>query len=175
MALYKKKICSCLDVAQKSLLSRKKLRRTHDIGLSTLTTPNCLFIAAMPYLTLRDNASLFYKDWGSKTGPAVVLSHGWPLTSDTWEAQMFFLASHGFRAVAHDRRGHGRSEQTWDGNDVNTWADDLDELITHLDLNDVTLVGHSTGGGEIARYVGRRKPHVSLSDTRSRRHVLTGT
>jgi len=110
----------------------------------------------MPLLTLRDGATLFYKDWGNKTGPTVLFSHGWPLTADTWEAQMFFLAGRGCRVVAHDRRGHGRSEQTWDGNDVDTWADDLAELIEHLDLKDIMLVGHSTGGGELARYCGRR-------------------
>ncbi|MEU6147790.1 alpha/beta hydrolase [Streptomyces sp. NPDC047081] len=107
----------------------------------------------MPYVTAADGAEIFYKDWGA--GRPVVLSHGWPLNSDSWEAQQLFLASNGFRAIAHDRRGHGRSTQTWNGNDMDTYADDLATLIDTLDLRDVTLVGFSTGGGEVARYVGR--------------------
>ena len=107
----------------------------------------------MGFVTARDGAEIFYKDWGS--GPPVVLSHGWPLNSDSWEAQMLFLAEHGFRCVAHDRRGHGRSTQTWDGNEMDTYADDLACLIDALDLSDLTLVGHSTGGGEVVHYVGR--------------------
>jgi non-heme chloroperoxidase len=109
----------------------------------------------MPYLTLRDGESLFYKDWGNKSAQVVLFSHGWPLNSDNFELQMFFLGHHGYRVVAHDRRGHGRSSQPWFGNDIDTWADDLSELIEHLDLNGITIIGHSTGGGEIARYVGR--------------------
>jgi len=101
-----------------------------------------------------DGAEIFYRDWGTEGSP-VVLSHGWPLSSDAWEAAALFLAEHGHRAIAHDRRGHGRSSQTWNGNDMDTYADDLACLITTLDLRDVTLVGHSTGGGEIVRYVGR--------------------
>jgi non-heme chloroperoxidase len=107
----------------------------------------------MPTITTRDGAEIHYKDWGN--GPPVVLSHGWPLCSDSWEAQMLFLAENGFRCIAHDRRGHGRSTQTWDGNDMDTYADDLAELIDELDLQAVTLIGFSTGGGETARYVGR--------------------
>ncbi|MEI5524847.1 alpha/beta hydrolase [Streptomyces brasiliscabiei] len=107
----------------------------------------------MPYVTAADGAQIFYKDWGQ--GRPVVLSHGWPLNSDSWEAQQLFLATHGFRVVAHDRRGHGRSTQTWHGNEMNTYADDLATLIDTLDLRDVTLVGFSTGGGEVARYIGR--------------------
>jgi non-heme chloroperoxidase len=107
----------------------------------------------MPFVTASDGAQIYYKDWGS--GRPVVLSHGWPLNSDSWEAQQLFLATHGFRAVAHDRRGHGRSDQTWDGNEMDTYADDLAAVIETLDLRDVTLVGFSTGGGEVARYVGR--------------------
>lgn len=109
----------------------------------------------MPYITLDDDARLFYKDWGPTDGPVVLLSHGWPLNSDAWEATALFLAAQGFRAIAHDRRGHGKSTQTWDGNEMDTYADDLAALITKLDLTDVVLVGHSTGGGEIAHYVGR--------------------
>lgn len=103
--------------------------------------------------TTKDGTQLYYKDWGS--GPAVTFSHGWPLTSDAWESQMFFLASHGYRCIAHDRRGHGRSSQPWNGNDMDTYADDLAQLIEELDLKDITMIGHSTGGGEVARYIGR--------------------
>jgi non-heme chloroperoxidase len=101
----------------------------------------------------KDASQIFYKDWGS--GQPVVFSHGWPLCSDAFEDQMFFLASHGYRCIAHDRRGHGRSSQPWNGNDMNTYADDLSELIEMLDLKNAILVGHSTGGGEVARYIGR--------------------
>ena len=107
----------------------------------------------MPFITTPDGVEIFYKDWGS--GPAVVLSHGWPLNSDSWEAQQLHLADNGFRAIAHDRRGHGRSAQVWDGNDMDHYADDLSALIEALDLSDVVLVGFSTGGGEVARYIGR--------------------
>ncbi|MFC8342633.1 alpha/beta fold hydrolase [Streptomyces sp. NPDC057280] len=107
----------------------------------------------MPFVTASDGAQIYYKDWG--TGRPVVLSHGWPLNSDSWEAQQLFLAGHGYRVIAHDRRGHGRSTQTWHGNEMNTYADDLATLIDTLDLRDATLVGFSTGGGEVARYVGR--------------------
>jgi len=96
---------------------------------------------------------LYYKDWG--TGQPIVLSHGWPLTADAWEDQMLFLAHQGYRCIAHDRRGHGRSSQPWNGNEMDTYADDLAQLIEALDLKDIILVGHSTGGGEVARYVGR--------------------
>jgi non-heme chloroperoxidase len=107
----------------------------------------------MPTITTRDGTRIFYKDWG--TGLPVVFSHGWPLNADTWDEQMMFVASHGYRAIAHDRRGHGRSSQPWNGNDMDTYADDLAQLIEALDLTSVTLVGHSTGGGEVTRYVGR--------------------
>jgi non-heme chloroperoxidase len=106
-------------------------------------------------ITTRDGVQLYYKDWGPKTGPVVVFSHGWPLNSDSWESQMHFLASKGFRVVAHDRRGHGRSSQPWDGNDMDHYADDLAAVLESLKLKDVTLVGFSTGGGEVARYIGR--------------------
>jgi non-heme chloroperoxidase len=101
----------------------------------------------------KDGTTMYYKDWG--TGPVVTFSHGWPLNADAWDAQLHFLAQNGFRVIAHDRRGHGRSDQAWSGNDMNGYADDLASLIETLDLNDVTLIGHSTGGGEVARYIGR--------------------
>src|ERR1700712_2242258 len=109
----------------------------------------------MPTFTLRDGAEIYYKDWGNKSGSVVVFSHGWPLNSDNWENQMFFLANHGYRVIAHDRRGHGRSSQPWEGNDMDTWTDDLLELFEHLDLKNVMMVGHSTGGAEVARFIGR--------------------
>ncbi len=107
----------------------------------------------MAIITTKDRTEIYYKDWG--TGQPVVFSHGWPLSSDAWEDQMFFLADRGYRCVAHDRRGHGRSSQPWDGNDMDTYADDLAALVEELDLKDAVHVGHSTGGGEVARYIGR--------------------
>ena len=107
----------------------------------------------MSTLTTNDGVQLYYKDWGA--GQPVVFSHGWPLSADAWDAQMIFLGQHGYRVIAHDRRSHGRSDQTWDGNDMDTFADDLAALMTTLDLHDAVLVGHSTGGGEVTRYIGR--------------------
>ena len=107
----------------------------------------------MSTITTKDGTQIYYKDWG--TGPAVILSHGWPLNSDSWESQMFFLANHGFRVIAHDRRGHGRSSQPWNGNDMDTYADDLAALLDHLDVKDAGLFGFSAGGGEVARYISR--------------------
>ena len=107
----------------------------------------------MTTITMKDGAQIYYKDWGS--GQPIFFSHGWPLTADDWDAQMVFLGQHSYRVIAHDRRSHGRSSQTWDGNNMDTYADDLAMLIDTLDLHDVVLVGHSTGGGEITRYIGR--------------------
>jgi non-heme chloroperoxidase len=107
----------------------------------------------MSTITSRDGTQIYYNDWG--TGQPVVFSHGWPLSADAFEDQMFFLASHGYRCIAHDRRGHGRSSQPWEGNDLNTYADDLAQLVEKLDLKHAIHVGHSTGGGEVARYIGR--------------------
>src|SRR6202167_1489485 len=107
----------------------------------------------MNAITTKDGTKIYFKDWGA--GPTVVFSHGWPLNADAWDAQMLFLAQKGYRAIAHDRRGHGRSSQTWDGNEMDTYADDLAALFKVLDLKDAIMVGHSTGGGEVARYLGR--------------------
>jgi non-heme chloroperoxidase len=104
-------------------------------------------------ITTKDGTTIFYKDWGK--GQPIVFSHGWPLSSDDWDTQMLFFGQHGYRVIAHDRRGHGRSTQTWDGNDMDTYADDLAQLTEKLDLRDAIHVGHSTGGGEVARYIGR--------------------
>lgn len=104
-------------------------------------------------ITMKDGAQIYYKDWG--TGPAVVFSHGWPLNADAWEDQMMFLANNGYRCIAHDRRGHGRSSQPWNGNNMDTYADDLATVVETLNLTKATFVGHSTGGGEVARYIGR--------------------
>jgi non-heme chloroperoxidase len=120
----------------------------------------------MPTITTKDGTQIYYKDWG--TGQPVVFSHGWPLTADAWEDQMIFLAERGYRCIAHDRRGHGRSSQPWNGNEMNTYADDLAELVDTLKLKDAIHVGHSTGGGEVARYIGRH------GTTRVARTVLIG-
>ncbi|HEX3758001.1 MAG TPA: alpha/beta hydrolase [Kofleriaceae bacterium] len=111
----------------------------------------------MGTILTRDDTMIFYKDWGK--GPPVVFSHGWPLDADAWDPQLWSAASRGFRAIAHDRRGHGRSSQPWHGHDMDTYADDLAALLDTLDLRDVVLVGHSTGGGEVARYIGRHGTH----------------
>jgi non-heme chloroperoxidase len=117
-------------------------------------------------VTTEDGTRIHFKDWG--TGPAVVFSHGWPLQGDAWEDQMIFLASNGYRVIAHDRRGHGLSSQPWGGNDMDTYADDLATLLNALDIKEATLVGHSTGGGEVARYIGRH------GSARVKKAVLVG-
>lgn len=109
----------------------------------------------MATITTADGTRIFYKDWGPKDGRPIVFSHGWPLSADAWDAQTVFFANEGFRTIAHDRRSHGRSDQVWSGNTMDQYADDLAELINELDLRDAILVGHSTGGGEVTRYVGR--------------------
>ncbi len=107
----------------------------------------------MNTFTTKDGTSIYYKDWGS--GPVITFSHGWPLSADAWDAQMLFLGQQGYRVIAHDRRGHGRSGQTWQGNNMDQYADDLAELLQHLDVENATMVGHSTGGGEVVRYIAR--------------------
>jgi non-heme chloroperoxidase len=107
----------------------------------------------MPFITVKDGTQIFYKDWGS--GQPIVFSHGWPLTADDWDAQMLFFGMNGYRVIAHDRRGHGRSTQTWEGNEMDTYAADLSALFEHLNLRNAVMIGHSTGGGEVAHYLGQ--------------------
>lgn len=109
----------------------------------------------MSYITTRDGTRIFYKDQGKRDGQPIVFSHGWPLSADAWDAQMVFFGKEGYRVIAHDRRSHGRSDQTWDGNHMDQYADDLADLVNHLDLKKAVFVGHSTGGGEVAHYLGR--------------------
>jgi non-heme chloroperoxidase len=109
----------------------------------------------MSTITTKDGTKIFYKDWGPRDGQPIVFSHGWPLSSDAWDAQLLYFGEKGFRVIAHDRRGHGRSDQPWEGNTMDQYADDLAEVIEKLDLGNAVLIGHSTGGGEIAHYIGR--------------------
>src|SRR5690606_40859280 len=144
---------------------------THAALPAQAVTPGSPTAAASvqgSYVTTSDGVQLYVKDWGPKNGPVVTFSHGWPLNSDSWESQMLFLAGQGYRVIAHDRRGHGRSSQPWDGNDMDHYADDLAAVINALDLRDVTLVGFSTGGGEVARYIGRH------GTSRVKKAVLVG-
>lgn len=140
-----------------ALLAAAAQLAAHAAPSQAAATPNPVhaLVSTASTITTTDGVQLYYKDWGPKNGPVVTFSHGWPLNSDSWESQMMFLASKGYRVVAHDRRGHGRSSQVWDGNDMDHYADDLAAVIHALDLKDVTLVGFSTGGGEVARYIGR--------------------
>jgi non-heme chloroperoxidase len=121
--------------------------------MSAATTVSAAKTIRGSFVETKDGTHIYFKDWG--TGQPVVFSHGWPLTADAWDAQMVFLASKGYRCIAHDRRGHGRSTQPWDGNEMDTYADDLATLVEALDLHDAVHIGHSTGGGEVARYLGR--------------------
>ena len=131
-----------------------------------MTTSTATATAKAPFVEMKDGTQIYYKDWG--TGQPIVFSHGWPLTADAWDPQMEFFASRGFRCIAHDRRGHGRSSQPWNGNEMDTYADDLATLVAALDLRNAIHVGHSTGGGEVARYLGRH------GTTRVAKAVLIG-
>jgi len=122
---------------------------------SATAAPGASMKKTAAFITTRDGVDIYYKDWGPRNGQPIMFSHGWPLSSDSWESQMFFLANQGYRVIAHDRRGHGRSSQPWEGNDMDHYADDLAQVIDALDLKNAVLIGFSTGGGEVARYVGR--------------------
>jgi non-heme chloroperoxidase len=136
------------------------VRGAFSIGI--VFCPQELYMATV---TMKDGTGIYYKDWGTRQ--PVVFSHGWPLTADAWDDQMVFLAERGYRCIAHDRRGHGRSAQPWDGNEMNTYADDLATLVETLDLKNAVHVGHSTGGGEVARYLGRLPGFQRVCATRS--------
>ncbi len=138
---------------REALVAGTALGATIALGLPSFAETSTEGALTMGFVTTRDGTEIFYKDWG--TGQPIVFSHGWPLSSDAWDAQMLFFGQQGFRVIAHDRRGHGRSGQPWDGNHMDQYADDLAEVIEALDLKDAILVGHSTGGGEVAHYVGR--------------------
>lgn len=141
-------------------LSRLALAASIALGgfavqTQAVAAPPATAAIASPYVAAADGTPLYVKDWGPKNGPVVVFSHGWPLNADSWESQMLFLAEKGYRVIAHDRRGHGRSGQPWAGNNMDQYADDLDAVLRALDVKRATLVGFSTGGGEVARYIGR--------------------
>jgi non-heme chloroperoxidase len=142
----------CLTDDEHDIQSSEEVFRIIAVEIPS-SPPNNLRSFLMGIVTTKDGAEIYYKDWGS--GPVVTFSHGWPLNADAWDAQLLFLVQKGYRVVAHDRRGHGRSSQPSNGNDMNGYADDLAAVIEALDLHDATLVGHSTGGGEVARYIGR--------------------
>lgn len=140
--------------------TRRAVLAGTGVTAAALTLPGAAFATqprtgatTMAFATMKDGTRIYYKDWGS--GPIVTFSHGWPLSADAWDAQMIFLGKQGYRVIAHDRRGHGRSDQTWHGNDMDTYADDLATLLDTLDVKGATMVGHSTGGGEVAHYIGR--------------------
>jgi non-heme chloroperoxidase len=139
MAIASRELALCESLQHKS---DSAIFRPQNEGKNSMST-----------ITTKDGTTIYYKDWGK--GQPIAFSHGWPLTADAWDAQMLFLGQKGYRVIAHDRRGNGRSSQPWDGNDMDTYADDLAELFEALDLKDAVMVGHSTGGGEVARYIGR--------------------
>ncbi|MBA3942365.1 MAG: alpha/beta hydrolase [Sphingopyxis sp.] len=146
--------------APRSTASRRQVLGAASglLGAAVALNPSRTLAAEQPVMTnfkTRDGVTIHFKDWGPRNGPPILLCHGWPLSADSWDVQAFHLAANGFRVIAHDRRGHGRSDQPWDGNDMNHYADDLARLIEHLGLLHVSIIGFSAGGGEVARFVGR--------------------
>lgn len=145
-------LVAATGVAATVALHRSASAATNKIPTAHSSSPE-KGASPMTTATMKDGAKIYFKDWGA--GPVVTFSHGWPLTADAWDAQMLFLGNNGYRVIAHDRRSHGRSDQTWTGNDMDTYADDLATLLATLDIKGATMIGHSTGGGEVARYIGR--------------------